>query len=71
MGDLSTEDIESMRGRLATACPTIAGAAKIRSTEASLVIEIPGIATDEQIAQIRRWLLDEEAIRAHSRPPNP
>ena len=63
-GDLSTEEIEAMRGRIDVACPDIARTAKIRSTDAGLVIEIPGIATDDQIARLRQWLLDEAALRA-------
>jgi hypothetical protein len=63
-GDLSTKEIEAMHGRIDAACPDIACAVKIRSIEAGLVIEIPGIATDEQIARLRQWLLGEAALRA-------
>jgi hypothetical protein len=63
-GGLSTEALEAMRGRIDAACPDIARTAKIRSTDAGLIIEIPGIATDEQIARLRQWLLDEAALRA-------
>jgi hypothetical protein len=63
-GDLSTEELEAMRGRIDVACPDIARTAKIRSTDAGLVIEIPGIATDEQITRLLQWLLDEAALRA-------
>ena len=62
-GGLSTEEIEAMRGRIEVFCPELAPAIKIRSVEAALVIEIPGIATDEQIARLRQWLLDEAALR--------
>jgi hypothetical protein len=65
-GELSTEEIEAMRGRMDAACSELARAVKIRSMEATLVIEMPGIASDEQIAHLRRWLLDEAALRAGS-----
>jgi hypothetical protein len=65
-GNLSTEEIEAMRGRLDAVCPELARAVKIRSMEAALIIEIPGIATDEQIACLRQWLLGEEARRTGS-----
>jgi hypothetical protein len=68
-GDLSTEELEAMRGRIDVACPDIARTAKIRSTDAGLVIEIPGIATDEQIARLRQWLLDEAALRGGPATP--
>jgi hypothetical protein len=64
--DLSTKEIEAMRGRLDGVCPNLARAMKIRAADAGLVIEIPGIATDEQIARLRQWLLDEAALRAGS-----
>ena len=63
-GHLSTGDIVAMRSRFDVAYPDIAREAEIRSLQADLVIEIPGLATDEQIARLRRWLLDEEALRA-------
>ena len=62
-GDLSTEKIEAMRCRIDAACPELARAVKIRSMEVDLVIEIPGIATDAQIARLRQWLLGEAALR--------
>jgi hypothetical protein len=62
-GNLSTEDIEAMRGRIAAACPDLAHDVKIRSMEADLVIEIPSIATDEQIARLHQWLHGEAALR--------
>jgi hypothetical protein len=62
-GELSTKEIEAMRERMDISCPDIAGDAKIRSMEGGLVIEVPGIATDEQIARLRQWLLDEAALR--------
>jgi hypothetical protein len=62
-GDLSTEELEGMRSRIDAACPDIARTAKICSTDAGLVIEISGIATDEQIARLQQWLLDEAALR--------
>jgi hypothetical protein len=63
-GDLSTKEIEAMRGRVDISCPDLARAMKIRAADAGLIIEIPGIATDEQIARLRQWLLEEEALRA-------
>jgi hypothetical protein len=63
-GNLSTEDIEAIRGRIEVFCPELAPAIKIRSVEAALVIEIPSIATDEQIARLRKLLLVEAALRA-------
>ncbi len=62
-GDLSINVIEAMCGRLDAAYPDLARAIKIRAADAGLVIEIPGIATDEQIARLRQWLLEEEALR--------
>jgi hypothetical protein len=53
-----------MRGRIDVACPDIARTAKIHSIDAGLVIEIPGIATGDQIARLRQWLLNEAALRA-------
>jgi hypothetical protein len=70
-GDLSTEELEAMRARMDVACPDIARDAKIRSMGGDLVIENPGIATDEQIARLRRWLLDEEALRTGSTAMGP
>jgi hypothetical protein len=61
-GDLSTEELEAMRARIDVACPDIARTAKICS-DAGLVIEMPGIATDEQIARLRQWLHAEAALR--------
>jgi hypothetical protein len=45
-------------------CPELARDVAIRSMEAALVLEMPGIATDGQIARLRQWLLDEAALRA-------
>jgi hypothetical protein len=65
-GDLSTEKIEAMRSRMDAACPELARDVKIRAGDAGLVIEIPGIASEEQIACLRQWLLGEEARRIGS-----
>jgi hypothetical protein len=62
-GDLSNEEIEAMRGRLDAVCPGLARPIKIRAADAGLVIDIPGIATDDQIACFRQWLHEEEALR--------
>jgi hypothetical protein len=62
-GDLSTKEIDAMRGRLDAVCPNLARAMKIRAADAGLVIDIPGIATDDQIACLRQWLHEEEALR--------
>jgi hypothetical protein len=64
LGDLSTEEIDAMRGRIDAFCPELAPAIKFRSMEAALVIEIPSIATDEQIARLRQLLFVEAALRA-------
>jgi hypothetical protein len=68
-GELSTKEIEAMRERMDAACPDLARAVKIRSMEAGLIIEIPGIATDEQIGRLRQWLLDEAALRGGPATP--
>jgi hypothetical protein len=65
-GEVSTQEIEAMRARMDVACPDIARDAKIRSMGGDLVIETPGITTDEQIACWRQWLLGEEALRTGS-----
>jgi hypothetical protein len=65
-GDLSVEEIEAMRERVPVTCPDIPPDGKIRSMEGDLVIEIPCMATDKQVARLQQWLLDEGALRAGS-----
>ena len=63
-GDLSTEEIEAVRGRMDAVCPELARTVKLHSAEAGLVIKIPGVATDEQIARLEQ--IADPAARQHA-----
>jgi hypothetical protein len=57
------QKFDATRGHIDAVCPELAGKVKIRAADTPTVIEIPGIATADQIARLRQWLLEKEALR--------
>jgi hypothetical protein len=64
-------DRKALHRRMRDACPAIPIDCEIEALETGPKIKFKGVASDQQIAQIRRWLISEAELHAQKRPRIP